>query len=116
MTETAVPDPFEDFTPMDPEGATMFNTVLDEEGHSIHHVGNVHAFCCDCGCCHSTACMNESARRPMPCFVKYGEGECLDGSTNESIERPQIEATAKRLLGVVDKEENDSTAERLLNF
>ena len=24
-----------------------------EEGHSIHHVGNVYALCCDCGCCHS---------------------------------------------------------------
>ena len=86
--------------------------VMDEEGHSIHHVGNVYALCCDCGCCHSTAC--EVCN--LPCFTEHGEGECLDGSTNESIERPQIEATAKRLLGVVDKEENDSTAERLLNF
>ena len=65
-----------------------------EEDHSIHHVGNVNDCCCDCGCCHSTAC--EICNRP--CFECWGEGACLDGMTNAVLDRPEIEATAERLL------------------
>ena len=66
-----------------------------EEGHSIHHVGNVYALCCDCGCCHSAACMEVN---PPICFATTGEGACLDGMTNDILDRPEIEATAERLL------------------
>ena len=37
-----------------------------EEGHRIHHVGNVQAFCCECGCCHSTACEDFSRLVSQP--------------------------------------------------
>ena len=66
-----------------------------EEGHSIHHVGNVNDRCCDCGCCHTTVCETFN----MDCYALWGEGECLDGLT---IWRKESE--------------NDATAERLLDY
>ena len=65
-----------------------------EEGHSIHHVGNVNDCCCECGCCHGKSCEDFNP----PCYARWGEGECLDGITNYRIERTEIEATAERLL------------------
>ena len=77
-----------------------------EEGHSIHHVGNVYALCCDCGCCHSAACEDFS----RPCFAAWGDGECLDGMTNTEM------ATFGGGVGSILTIPQQGRVERLLDY
>ena len=76
--------------PSPQEPHTLF-TNAPSEGCFIHHQGNVHDCCCDCGCCHTNSCSDV-------CIGYFGLGECLDGYTDQANERAEADATAKRLL------------------